>query len=849
MKSQLLPNYWGKSAAEVLSQLKSKPTGLTSIEAKGRLFYRGKNEIPSQKKRNGWEIFLSQFKSPLVIILLVASVISGILGEAVSTGIIILIILVSALLAFFQEYKSERAIDSLRKRVSLKTTVIRDGQPKIISAVNLVVGDLVLLDLGKVVPADLRLITTDDLMIDEAIITGESFPVEKNAKPIAVKNYLPQAMSNLAFMGTHIVQGAGQGVVIATAKNTELGRTAHLLETKPQETEFQKGIKNFGLMLFKVILLFTLAIFLILAIFKHDVTESLLFSLAIAVGISPELLPIIITINLAKGAQQMAQKHVIVKRLMSIEDLGNIDILCTDKTGTLTEGKINLQGFYNLAGDKERQVLQLAYLCNSLTVAKDVIGNPLDEAIIILAKKEKIKDEVRNYQIIESIAFDFNRRKMSTIVKHNGQRQLICKGAAAEILQACSRLKINGQTKPIVNKLPDLKKKFSQLEKKGLRILLIATKNIAVKRRYGPAEENNLILTGYLVFFDPPKEVARQSIQLLKGLGVKIKILTGDSEPTALHLCEQIGLKNSKVLLGSQLSLMSPEEIKKMVNEVDVFAKITPEDKLIIINALKDSGHTVGFLGDGVNDAPALRAADVGISVDSAVEVAKEAANVVLLKKNLNVLIDGIIEGRKTFGNTLKYIFATISSNYGNMFSVAGAAIFLPFIPMLPAQILLLNFLSDFPMLAVSSDRVDEDYLRKPKHWDIKIISRFMTHFGLASSAFDFLTFGLLLLIFKANASLFQTGWFWESFLTEVVIIFIIRTKKWFWQSRPSATLVLTSLVTTLIVLLFIYTKLSYFFHFTPLHWSVLLALTMVTIGYFVAIEIGKKIFYKKFNI
>ena len=849
MNNQSITKYWKMPAAEVLADLDSSRKGLSFSEAKSRLLKYGKNEIQAQTKRPAWKILLSQFKSPLVLILLAASIISGILGETVSTGIIVLIILCSAVLAFFQEYKSESAMDKLRKKVSLKTTVIRDNKPQMINAANLVLGDIVLLDLGKAVPADLRLIETDDLLINESLLTGESFPVEKNAKPLGVNNYLPQAMANLAFMGTHVAQGSGKGIVIATAKNTELGKTAHLLQAKPQETEFQKGIGKFGILLAKVILFFTLGIFLILAVFKHNIAESLLFSLAIAVGISPELLPMIITINLSNGAQKMAKKKVIVKRLMSIEDLGNVDILCADKTGTLTEGKISLVGFYNLAGKNNREVLADAWLCNSLTVAKDFFGNPLDEAIIVTGKKEKVAAEIKGCEVLDSLPFDFTRRKMSVIAECRGKRQLICKGAVEEMLAVCRKAKLNGRTESLAPNLKKLKEKFLRLEKDGLRLLLIANKEIGSKSKYGPDDETGLILTGYLAFSDKPKETAKKSLAAFKNLGVRIKILTGDSELTAVHVCRELNCRTSKILLGQEIEAMTEEQLKAKVEAANIFAKITPEHKLRIINAYKSLGHTVGFLGDGVNDAPALRAADVGVSVDSAVDVAKEAADVVLLEKGLSVLADGIIEGRKTFGNTLKYILATINSNFGNMFSVAGAAIFLPFIPMLPVQILLLNFLSDFPMLAISSDKVDEEYLKKPKHWDMKIISNFMVRFGLLSSLFDFISFGLLLLVFKANASLFQTGWFWESFLTEVVVVYIIRTKKWFWQSLPSKTLFYTGLITTAIVLMFIYTKLGVFFDFTPLPLPILFLLVGVTAVYFGIVEVAKKTFYKKFGV
>lgn len=841
--------YWEKSTTKVLAELKSKRSGLSSFEAKRRLAVSGKNEIKVQGKRSTLGIFISQFKSPLVIILLIASVLAGFLGDVISTVIIVLIILISAVLAFFQEYKSEQIINKLRKKVSLKASVIRHGKISLINASELVTGDVVLLDLGKVVPADLRLIYTDDLLINEAILTGEPFPVEKTSFRHRVKYYLPQSMQNLAFCGTHVVQGSGKGVVIATAKKTELGKTAHLLQTKPPQTEFQKGIASFGLFLFRVILLFTLAIFLFLALFKHEWIESLLFSLAIAVGISPELLPVIITINLAKGAQKMSKKQVIVKRLMSIEDLGNTDVLCTDKTGTLTAGNIVLKDYSDFNQNKNQEVLRYALLCNTFTVTKNILGNPMDEAIFYYAKKNKLNKLVRGYKIIDSLSFDFARRRMSVITEDKSQRLLICKGAVEETLKICNKIKINNKIIALKPHLAKIKEDISKLQKRGLRILLVSFRKIEVKNKYEPKDENNLILVGYLIFSDPLKKTVRGSLPILQNLGVKIKVLTGDTEEVTRSLMQEIGFEITGVILGTELQKMSDKKLKKIVDKVNVFAKITPEHKLRIINALKENGHTVSFLGDGVNDAPALKAADVGVSVDSAVDIAKEAADVVLMQKSLSVLAEGIKEGRKTFGNTLKYIFCTISSNYGNMLSVAGAALILPFIPMLPVQILLLNFLSDFPLLAVSTDKVDVEYLKKPKHWDIKVIGKFMTYFGLISSVFDFLTFGFLLYVFGFLAPLFQAGWFWESFLTEVILIFVIRTKKFFWQSRPSKTLVFSSILTTILVLFFLYTPLRLYFGFAFLPLSGLLMIIAITIIYFLAVEFGKKVFYKRFEI
>ena len=841
--------YWEMSTSQVLLRLKSRRNGLSAAEARKRLLLGGKNEIKAQGQRTALSIFLAQFRNPLIIILLVASLLSGFLGDIISTIIIFLIILISAVMAFFQEYKSEQIVSKLRKKVALKTTVVRGNKVRSIHASELVIGDIVMLDLGKIVPADLRLIYTDDLSINESILTGESFPTEKNSLSHKVKYYLPQSMQNLAFMGTHVVQGSGRGAVIGVGKNTELGKTARLLEAKPRQTEFQKGIGSFGVFLFRIIVLFSLAVFLFLAIFKHAWIESLLFALAIAVGISPELLPVIITINLSKGAQKMSKKQVIVKRLMSIEDLGNTDVLCTDKTGTLTAGNIVLKDYSDFKREKNQEVLKYSLLCNTFTITKDISGNPMDEAIFYYSKKNRLGKIIKGYNIIDSLPFDFKRRRMGVIVEKNSKCFIICKGATEEMLAVCDKIKIGDKISPLRSRLKTVRKEIAELEQKGLRTILVAAKETESKNKYDYSDETGLTLLGYLTFHDPLKRTVKDVLPLLQKLGVNIKVLTGDNELVTRYLLGEINFKISGTMTGENLEKISDAKLKKAVDETNVFTKITPEHKLRIINALKENKHNVSFLGDGANDAPALRAADVGISVDSAIDVAKEAADVILMQKSLLVLAEGIKEGRKTFGNTLKYIFCTISSNFGNMFSVAGAALILPFIPMLPVQILLLNFLSDFPLLAISTDNVDNEYLKKPKRWDIKVISRFMTSFGLISSVFDFLTFGFLIYVFGYIAPLFQAGWFWESFLTEVILIFVIRTKKFFWQSRPGKALVISAITTVVLVLAILYSSLRSYFHLAWLPLSALLMITCITIIYFLVVEYGKKIFYKKFEI
>ncbi len=847
MSNNSIIKYSEFKPAEAYRILKTDPAGLSMREVKIRQNLYGGNELAAKKKFNALQIFISQFTNPLVLILLLATLISGFLGEYVSAGIIFTMVFVSAVLAFYQEYNSEKIIEALKNKVAVPATVMRDGKVKKVNTAELVVGDVVLLQSNSIIPADLRLIETHDLSVNQAILSGESFPVEKNADPS--QNVCRQVIdaANLVFAGSHVVQGSGKGIVVAIGSNTFIGQTALLLAKAEPPSEFQKGISKFGFFLFKIILFFSLAVFLILALFKGNWLEALLFSLAIAVGISPELLPIIITINLSRGAHIMAQKHVVVKRLMAIENLGNADVLCTDKTGTLTEGKIEVKDAISLNGDKDDDILFLGSLCNVYAIEKQAPFNPLDQAIASYARKYLKKKN--GYKIVNSIPFDFYRRRMSVIVEKNNNREIICKGAVEEMLNICASAVINGKEEDLQPHLKSIREKIEKLEQEGFRLILVAQKQIDSRIKYKIGDESDLVLMGALLFIDPPKKTAAASIRTFNDLGVNIKILTGDNDLAAKRLCEEISFNFSKMVLGSELDKMSDQKLQKIVFQTDVFAKVTPEHKLRIVKALKDAGHNVAFLGDGVNDAPALRAADVGISVDSAVDVAKEAADVILLKKSLNVLSEGIREGRRTFGNTLKYILCTISSNYGNMFSVVGAAIFLPFIPMLPVQIILLNFLSDFPMLAISSDTVDEEYVKKPKQWDIKKIRQSMNYFGLLSSAMDYVTFGFLIFIINAPMGVFQAGWFWQSYLTEVLLIFVIRTKKWFWQSKPGRSLSAAAVITTLIVILILFSGIREFFNFGPLNYWQALAIVGIAVFYFITVEFVKKFIYKRFDI
>jgi len=677
---------WNKDASELYSLLSSSKNGLDLNEAEARLKKFGPNEI-KEFRRGGFEIFLSQYKNPLILILIAASFVSGFLGEWFDASIIVLMIFVNSMMGFLQEYRSEKAVAALKKKISRRALAIRQGKEIPIDASLLVVGDLVKLAPGDIVPSDLRILEANNLLIDEAVITGESFPSEKISEKIQIEEGTLQDLKNIAFCGTNVVAGTGIGLVYATGESTEIGKTAYYLKKSEPETEFQKGIRRFGN--FLVVIILSLVVFIFVAnitlkplIFniQPNILEALLFSLALAIGITPELLPIIITINLSRGAIAMSKKGVVVKKLMSIEDMGNSDILCTDKTGTLTYGEVYLKDYFLFNGEKDEKILDFALLAS--TQDKEVAKNlPLEAAIEKYAAKEKGKTRnLKNFQIIDEIPFNFNRRINSVLVRDNKRFLIVSKGSTEAILARCDRIFLGDKEAEIKDYLFDLKTKYVDLSKKGFRVLSLAYKNVKPKKKITKEDEANFTFLGFLIFSDESKKEARETLKKLEKLGVTIKILTGDNEYVASYICREVDLKVEKILTGDVINSLNDQQLMDLVYQTTVFARITPEHKVRIIKALKNLGHTVAFLGDGANDAPALRTADVGVSVDSAVDVAKEAADIVLMQKSLEVLIEAVKGGRTTFGNSMKYIFAVSSSNFGNMFSLAGASMFLSFL-------------------------------------------------------------------------------------------------------------------------------------------------------------------------
>ncbi|MCL4537090.1 MAG: magnesium-translocating P-type ATPase [Nitrospirae bacterium] len=820
--------YWETEIDELLQQLGTSISGLSETEAEKRISVFGHNIFKKKKKKTRLSLFFDQFKSPIILILIFASIVSAILRDFTDTAIILAIIIVSGFLSFIQEYSATNAVEKLLQTVKTKATLFRAGKKKEVFIDEIVPGDVVLLSAGDIIPADGVILEAKDFFVNEAILTGETFPVEK-----ALGN-------NRVFMGTNVESGIATVVVVKTGSNTEIGKIADRLILRSPETDFEKGVRRFGYLLMEVTLILILIVFAVNVYFHHPVIEALLFSLALAVGLTPQLLPAIISVNLSKGSQSMSKKGVIVKRPASIENFGTMDILCTDKTGTLTEGKVYLHEYLDIKQNKDKKIIFYAFLNSFYQTG---LKNPIDEAIVSFEKQD-----ISGYEKVDEIPYDFQRRRLSIVVKERGNEDiLISKGALKSILDVCRYIEIEGKEHEMNSYLGDINRLYHEWSMKGLRILGIAYKKVEEKKVYSKADESEMTLLGFLLFLDPPKGDAKQIVSELYKLGVDLKIITGDNRFISRYTAESVGFTIKNLVTGEELDSMSDEAILHAVENANIFAEVDPNQKEKIILSLKKLGHVVGFMGDGINDATAIHASDVGISVNTAVDVAKEAADIVLLEKELKILKDGVVEGRKTFANTLKYVFMATSANFGNMFSVAGASLFLPFLPMLPTQILLTNFLTDFPEMTIATDKVDKELVERPRKWDIKFIKRFMIFFGLMSSVFDYITFGVLLFILKADPVLFRTGWFIESVLSASFVVLVIRTRKPFYGSRPSKYVSFTTLLIAAVTLAVPYLPFSGLLGFQPISKGFLLALTIILISYIILAEVGKRIFYKKY--
>ena len=825
--------------------LETSEQGLSEQEVEQRLKIHGYNELPGQALT--WiQILGRQFKNPIFLILISCAIVAGFFGEPTQSLAILSMIILSVVLGFLNEYRAEKTIEDLKQKVSLKAIVIREGKTYEINSKLLVPGDLVSVYIGDIVPADMRIVELKNLHANEATLTGESFPVEKHSEKIDIQHPIVQQLTNYLFSGTVIAEGNGRGIVLSTGKNTELGSISRSLIRPHPETEFQRGVKNFGTMILTLSLGLAIGIFTLNLIVGRPLIDSLLFSLAVSIGLVPELMPAIVTICFSQGARRMAKKQVIVKRLVSIEDFGSMNILCTDKTGTLTEGRIALKDYWSLKNGKDTKTLTYAMLCNNAIVGEKITGNTMDVAIWEYAVKNGAQGNTKPYSKVDEIPFDYQRRMMSVVVKNSGERILITKGAPESVLPKCQYVEAVGHREEFGTFLDPINTKLSDLSAAGYRIIAVAYRNVEDKKSYSTEDESDLTILGFLTFTDPAKEDAHQAITTLKKIGVDVKILTGDNELVARKICEEVKVPCMGVISGSDLTQMSTTQLRKVVEETTIFARVTPEQKLDIIKALKTNGHVVGYMGDGVNDAPALYEADVGISVDAAVDVSKDAADIVLLQKDLLVLANGVEEGRRIFGNTIKYVLMGTSSNFGNMFSAAVASIFLPFLPMLPMQILFMNLLYDIANMAIPTDNVDEEYTKVPRRWDISFVRKYTLFFGPFSSLYDFLTYGIMLFVFGATEGLFQSGWFVESFWTEVLVMVVIRTRRIpFFSSQPGKWLTILTLSCVVFGTILPFTVLGSFLGFVPLPVEYWMLLVLMVATYLFLVDAGKVFFYK----
>ena len=837
MKEKADFKYWSLPAEEVLSHLRSTSNGLTSEEVVLRLKEHGENTINEKKKTSKLMMFVNQFKNPIIIILIIATMISAATGELIDAGIILLIILASSILSLQQEYSASKALEELVAKVQVKSLVLRDGKLLEVSSNTLVIGDVVKLSAGSLVPADGLILESLNLIVNQSILTGESIPIEKNKDAVSEDSDIEER-TNCVFMGTNVHSGSAKILVVKTGESTEFGQIAEQLTLRPPETEFERGIRSFGYLLTQLMLVLTLVVFAINVIFKRPAIDSLLFSVALAVGITPQLLPAIISITLSKGSKIMAKEGVIVRRLNAIENFGSMDILCTDKTGTLTEGVIRIDGAVDVKGKKSETVFRLAYLN---AIMQTGMVNTLDETII---KTKNI--DISNVKKQGEIPFDFTRERLSVIVQEDDNTRMIVKGALNNILSICSLFQIDDTIQAKNDKIiEDIHNLYSKWSSSGIRVLGVAEKPVQLREDYTVEDEKDMIFMGFLLLLDHPKEDVVQTIAELAKNGVNLRVITGDNKLIAMYTAETVGLEVTGVLTGSELNRLSDESLWNKVETTNLFAEIDPNQKERIILALKKKSHVVGYMGDGINDVPALHAADVSITVDNAVDVAKESADLVLMEKSLKVLNRGIEFGRITFANTLKYILVTTSANFGNMFSMAGASLFLPFLPLLPKQILLINFLTDFPAITIANDSVDTEILLKPRRWDIKSIRNFMFIFGLISSAFDFIIFYVLLIGFKVQQEVFQSSWFTFSILTELMILMVMRTQKPFFKSKPAPILLWPTILVGLFTVILPYLPLHEILNIRPIAPLIMFSLLGIVGVYIIITEIVKYYFYK----
>jgi len=827
---------------ELLKHLETTAAGLTSEQAAARAERYGKNDISKARKQPVILQFLAHFKNLLVIILLIAAGISLVVGEVVDAVIIFIIVLASVTLDFFQEYKAGNAAEMLRQKIISTASVLRDNCRTELPITGLVPGDIIYLAAGDIVPADARLLDARDFYVNQSALTGEPFPVEKTVGLADPKTPLAEA-GNYIFLGTSVVSGTATAIITRTGMSTEFGKVAKTLVDRPPETEFERGLRQFSYLMSKFIFFLVIFVFFINALFRHGVLESLLFSIALAVGMTPELLPMILSLNLSKGSVAMSEKGAIVKHPESIQNFGSMDVLCTDKTGTLTDNQIALVRHLDTEGNDSENVLLYSYINSYFHTG---LKSPLDDAIVRFRHID-----IDDYRKIDEVPFDFIRRRVSIVAARGSGHILVSKGAPEEILGICVSAERDGTVVPLTDAgRQQINAIYQAQSADGFRTLAVCYRDVPTDpAQFSVADEKEMILVGLITFIDPPKESARESIQALAKSGIELKILTGDNELVTKKTCELIGLRVKGVMTGAEVEQLDKESLSRVVEDTTIFSRLNPVQKNQVMTALKHNGHVVGFMGDGINDAPSIRQADVGISVENAVDIAKESADIILLKNDLRILNDGVLEGRKTFGNTMKYILMGTSSNFGNMFSVAGASLFLKFLPMLPIQILLNNLLYDVSESTIPTDNVDDSYIATPKKWDIDFIRKFVMVFGPISSIFDFITFLILLFIFHAEAPFFQTAWFIESICTQTLVIFVIRTRVVpFYKSKPSRLLMASTLLIVLIACILPFTVIGSLFGFVQPPVAFFTILAGLVISYLAIVEIVKWWFYRKYS-
>ena len=823
---------WALPASDVLRALQSTFDGLSTADATARLRAHGPNQVREHERLSRARVLWRQVRNPLLLLLVFAAGASAVSGEWVDSGIVLAIVVSTVAIGYSREYGAHAAADALRARVRTCAQVIRDGRSDFLHIEEIVPGDVVLLSAGSLVPADGILLEATDFYVSEAVLTGESFPVAKQPGIVAAAAPLA-ARTNCVYLGTNVRSGTARCLIARTGASTQFGAIAQRLTLAPPETEFDRGIKRFGYLLTSAMVIMVLVIFAAHVLQGRPPVETLLFAVALAVGLSPELLPAVLSVNLARGARMMARGGVLVRRLNAIENLGSMDVLCTDKTGTLTEGVVKVEGSYDQTGAPAPAVLELAAVNATLETG---LANPLDEAIVAARRPD-----LSSIEKLAEIPFDFIRKRLSVIIRGPDGVSLVTKGAFAHVLEICSRTPDGELDAESRHRLLVLHERWSG---QGVRVIAVATRTLDARTSYGHADETGMTFAGFVTFLDRPKADAAAAIAGLAAIGVAIKVITGDNRLVTEHVARLVGMPSTRVLTGEDLDRLNDEALWHAAEQTDLFVEVDPNQKERIILALKKMGHVVGFLGDGVNDAPAMHAADTSLSVEQAVDVAREAADFVLLQRDLDVIRRGVEEGRRTFANTMKYILTTTSANLGNMVSMAAVSLFLPFLPLLAGQILLNNFLSDIPAVGLAGDSVDPEMVERPRRWDIAFIGKFMVVFGILSSVFDFLTFGMLRQVFRAGPDVFRTGWFIESLLTELLVALVVRTSRPFYRSRPGRVLLWSTTALVIFTFMIPYIPVAGVFGFVPLEPWLLLAIGGVAVLYVGATELAKRRFY-----